>query len=99
MKVEELSHHFYENLLDLQNDVAEYVEFFNAKRIHQKLGYKTPNQIEEMYWSGELELLSSEIEISKKASQPGVLPAESLAIAQTELQITLNLLQIPFSYQ
>lgn len=36
--------------------------FFNSKRIHQKLGYKTPDQIEEMYRNGELEQLSSELE-------------------------------------
>ncbi len=62
MKVEELSHHFYETPEELKRDVAEYVEFFNSKRIHQKLGYKTPDQIEEMYVSGELEQLSSESE-------------------------------------
>lgn len=62
MKVEELSHHFYEALEELKLDVAEYVEFFNSKRIHQKLGSKTPDKIEEMYLNGELEQLSSESE-------------------------------------
>lgn len=62
MKVEELSHHFYEEPEKLFQDVAEYVDFFNSKRIHQKLGYKTPDQIEEIYRDGELELLSSETE-------------------------------------
>jgi transposase InsO family protein/transposase-like protein len=60
MKVEELSHLFYEEPEDLFRDVAEYVDFFNSKRIHQKLGYKTPDQIEEMYRNGKLEQLSSE---------------------------------------
>ena len=62
MKVEELSHHFYDVPDDLFRDVAEYTEFFNSQRIHQKLGYKTPDQIEEMYQNGELEPLSSELE-------------------------------------
>ncbi len=62
MKVEELSHHFYDVSKDLFRDVAEYVEFFNSKRLHQKLGYKTPDQIEAMYQNGELEQLSSKLE-------------------------------------
>ena len=59
MKVEELSHHFYEEPEDLIRDIEEYVDFFNSKRIHQKLGYKTPDQVEEMYQNGELEQLRS----------------------------------------
>ena len=35
--------------------MAEYIEFFNSKRIHQKLGYRTPDKIEETYENGELE--------------------------------------------
>ena len=61
MKVEELSHHFYDDPEELFRDVAEYIEFFNSKRIHQKLGYRTPDKIEEMYVNGELEQLSSEV--------------------------------------
>ena len=61
MKVEELSHHFYDDPEELFREVAEYIEFFNSKRIHQKLGYRTPDKIEEMYVNGELEQLSSEV--------------------------------------
>lgn len=74
MKAEELSHHFYEEPEKLFQDVAEYVDFFNSKRIHQKLGYKTPDQIEEMYRDGELKQLNSETEDWKKESRPGVIP-------------------------
>ena len=62
MKVEELSHHFYNEPEELFRDVAEYIEFFNAKRLHQKLGYRTPDKIEEMYVNGELERLGSDSE-------------------------------------
>jgi putative transposase len=62
VKVEELSHHFYENEENLVKDVDEYIDFFNSKRFHQRLGYKTPDQIEKMYQNGELEQLSSKSE-------------------------------------
>jgi transposase InsO family protein/transposase-like protein len=62
MKVEELSHHFYEEPKDLIRDIEEYVNYFNSKRIHQRLGYKTPDQVEKMYQDGELEQLSSKPE-------------------------------------
>ena len=62
MKVEELSHHFYNEPEELFRDVAEYIEFFNAKRLHQKLGYRTPDKIEEMYVKGELERLGTDSE-------------------------------------
>lgn len=45
MKIEELSHHFYNELAELKRDVDEYIAFFNEKRLHGKLNYKTPNQI------------------------------------------------------
>ena len=62
MKVEELSHHFYNEPEELFRDVAEYIEFFNAKRLHQKLGYRMPDKIEEMYVNGELERVGSDSE-------------------------------------
>ena len=54
MNVEELSHHFYTIKDDLIRDVDEYVSFFNSKRLHQRLGYKTPNHIEELYQADKL---------------------------------------------
>ena len=47
---------------DTLNALFEYVNFYNSKRLHQKLGYKTPDQIEEMYRNGEFELVSGEKE-------------------------------------
>lgn len=35
----------YETLKDAQAGISEYMEFFNGKRIHQNLGYKTPDQV------------------------------------------------------
>jgi len=39
---------------DFIRDIGEYVSFFNSKRLHQRLEYKTPNQIEELYQADKL---------------------------------------------
>ena len=52
MKREELSHNYYYDLLTLRNDVADYVDFFNNMRPHQKLGMLTPSTAEEMFAAG-----------------------------------------------
>ncbi|MDD4818524.1 MAG: IS3 family transposase [Victivallaceae bacterium] len=44
----------------MKRDVDEYIAFFNEKRLHGKLGYKTPNQIEEMFQNGELDVFCPE---------------------------------------
>jgi hypothetical protein len=45
-----------------------YVTGGNSKRLDQKLGYKTPDQIDEMYRNGKLEQLSSKSETQKTSS-------------------------------
>jgi putative transposase len=35
----------YETMKDAQAEISEYMEFFNGKRIHQNLGYKTPDHV------------------------------------------------------
>lgn len=35
----------YETLKDAQAGISEYMKFFNRKRIHQNLGYKTPDHV------------------------------------------------------
>lgn len=49
MKREELSHSFYNSLESLQETVSEYIDFFNNKRPHRKLGNVTPTQFEINY--------------------------------------------------
>ena len=46
MKREELSHKYYYDLEALQQDVADYIDFFNNMRPHQKLGMLTPSAAE-----------------------------------------------------
>ena len=50
MKREELSHNLYESRKQLEQDVSEYVDFYNYMRPHQKLGSRTPEQIENEYF-------------------------------------------------
>lgn len=50
MKREELSHKFYRSVEELKKDVGEYAVFYNGMRPHERLGDKTPMQIEAEYW-------------------------------------------------
>ena len=54
MKREELSHKFYTAVEDLMKDVEEYTAFYNSLRPHERLGDKTPDQIEAEYWQNVL---------------------------------------------
>ena len=49
MKREELSHNFYDTGEQLERDVSEFVHYFNCERPHQKLGFRTPEQVEKEY--------------------------------------------------
>lgn len=49
MKREELSHNLYDNIETLYKDVAEYVDFFNRSRPHQRLGMLTPSEAERRF--------------------------------------------------
>ncbi len=51
MKREELSHNRYDSQEQLEDDVNEYIDFFNKMRPHRTLNNKTPNQMEEAYFS------------------------------------------------
>ena len=46
MKREELSHNLYETRKQLETDVAEYVAYYNLRRVHQKLDQQTPVEVE-----------------------------------------------------
>lgn len=51
LKREELYQHIYNGFNDLKMAVDEYIIFFNNKQPYQRLGYKTPQFIEENYKS------------------------------------------------
>ena len=51
MKREELSHKYYDTIEALEQAVSEYIKFYNSVRIHERLGYLTPNQVEEEFFS------------------------------------------------
>lgn len=50
LKAEEVYHKYYATIEEMESSIIEYIDFFNNKRPHQKLGYKTPNQIEEEFF-------------------------------------------------
>lgn len=49
IKAEEVSRHQYKTEEELRDSVAEYIDFFNNRRPHQKFGYRTPSQVETDY--------------------------------------------------
>lgn len=51
MKREELSHNYYDELDELRQVVADYVDFFNNMRPHQKLGMLTPSEAERRFFN------------------------------------------------
>ena len=51
MKREELSHHYYDSIEALEQAVSEYIAFYNNIRVHQRLGNRTPIQVEEEFYS------------------------------------------------
>lgn len=51
MKREELSHNLYETHEQLEADVAEYIDYYNRLRPYQKLGMRTPIEVEDDFWT------------------------------------------------
>jgi len=49
LKRDELYQHIYNGLIDIKVAVDEYIYYFNNERPHQRLGLKTPKQIEDNY--------------------------------------------------
>lgn len=45
IKYEYLNLKEYESIQELYNDIQEYIDWYNKKRLHQSLGYKTPFEI------------------------------------------------------
>lgn len=53
-------HGIYETRKDAEASIIEYVEmFYNSERVHQALGYKTPNEFESEYFDREMELTAT----------------------------------------
>ena len=51
LKKEELYRWRYRSERELKERIKEYVDFYNNTRLHEKLQYRTPNQVEEEYFS------------------------------------------------
>ncbi len=45
VKYEEVYLHGYENVREAQNSLARYFHFYNTERLHQSLGYRTPDEV------------------------------------------------------
>ncbi len=51
IKREWLNRYIYNNMIEVRSSVFEYIEiFYNRKRIHETLGYKSPHEYEESYF-------------------------------------------------
>ena len=48
VKYEWLKLHSYDNIKELRTELKEYLDFYNFKRIHESLGYKTPEEVYSM---------------------------------------------------
>ena len=48
VKYEWLKLHSYDNIRELRAELKEYIDFCNFKRIHESLGYKTPEEVYSM---------------------------------------------------
>ena len=48
VKYEWLKLHSYDNIRELRTELKEYIDFYNFKRIHESLGYKTPEEVYSM---------------------------------------------------
>lgn len=45
LKYEEVYLSDYENMEECRKSIRNYFRFFNEERVHQALGYKTPNEV------------------------------------------------------
>lgn len=51
IKREWLNRYIYNNMIEVRSSVFEYIEiFYNRKRIHETLGYKSPHEYQESYF-------------------------------------------------
>lgn len=49
LKKEELYRRRYRSERELKECIKEFIIFYNEKRLHEKLNYKTPNEVETAY--------------------------------------------------
>lgn len=51
MKYEALYRKEYTDLAELESEVEKYIDYYNNQRLHRGLNFKTPSQIEEIFYS------------------------------------------------
>ena len=51
IKKEDFRRNYYKTEEEFRTAVAEYVEFYNDYRPHQRLGFLTPNQVEKEFYN------------------------------------------------
>jgi len=66
IKYEEIYLKAYQDAIEARVELSKYIAFYNAKRPHQGLGYKTPA---EEYYSSSVEVVKERVLISVKRSQ------------------------------
>lgn len=45
MKYEEFYLHEYKNVAELRDGIKRFMDFYNTSRVHQSLGYQTPDDL------------------------------------------------------
>ena len=51
MKYEALYRQEYANIDELESEVEKYIDYYNNRRPHRSLNFKTPSQIEDIFYS------------------------------------------------
>jgi len=49
LKEEEVWPNIYDSVTEVQNAVADYVRFYNTRRVHSALGYLTPRAFHQQH--------------------------------------------------
>ena len=51
LKNERVHHHDFRTREEAKSAIFDYIEcFYNRNRIHQSMGYRTPDEVEEVAW-------------------------------------------------
>jgi len=64
LKYEELYIHSYETVKEARESLGRYFRFYNTKRLHESLGYRTPGEIY-FGWSNSIKKQAGEIHLKQ----------------------------------